>query len=352
MTEIWAAFVLIFIAELGDKSQLLAMTLATRYRIRTVLGGVAIGIVANHGIAILLGRTITTMLTPNTTALVISGIFVAFGLLSLGGESSTALPKQWALPGLVVVSGLFFLGEFADKTQFATMALAMESSRPWLLLLGTSSAMMSTSALAIWIGKTIGDRFPELALKLVSTQVFIGYGVIRLIQSDVATLWWRLALVGSVVAIDGLLVLRTVRGERRTQSIWKQRAKELYAYYHTLAREVDRICLGTDVCGSCESQGCLIGHVKYLIEQGKMGQPTAMGQLSSKTWKQVEPKRVKLALDLTVSELRDHWQDASLAPLHQIRQNLEYLLYRKTLRSPTFEDYMVDIRRLNEQRGA
>jgi hypothetical protein len=212
--------------------------------------------------------------------------------------------------------------------------------------------MMTTSALAIWIGKTIGDRFPELVLKLVSAQVFLGYGVIRLIQSDIASLWWRLALVGSIVAIDGLLVLRTIRQNRRTQSVWKQRAQELYAYYHTLTQEVDRICLGIDVCGSCERQGCLIGHVKYLIEQGKAGKAVAMGQLSSKTWKQIKPSRVQQALDLTLSELRDHWEDTSFAPLHQIRQNLEYLLYRKTLPSPTYEDYVLDIRRLNEQRGA
>lgn len=351
MVDMWTAFILIFVAEFGDKSQLLAMTLATRYRIKTVLAGVAIGIVANHAIAILLGQTITKWLDPSTTGLLVGAIFVGFGLLSLRQEADASIPRQHTLPGLLVVSGLFFLGEFADKTQFATMALAMESSHPWWLLLGTTSAMMTTSALAIWIGKTLGDRFQEGPIRMVSSQMFIGYGLLRIVQSLPGGWWPSIAWSIAIVALDAMLVVRSQRVKQSIRSTWKQRAQDLYEYYHQMTSALDHICLGVDVCGSCETQGCLIGHVKHLIEQGKAGHPVSMSQLSTKTWRQVESSRVQAALDLTLVELKGHWDDPSFAPLHLIRQNLEYLLYKKVLRSPTWDDYHNDRLWLNQKRG-
>jgi putative Ca2+/H+ antiporter (TMEM165/GDT1 family) len=342
--DILTAFFFIFLAELGDKSQVLAMTLATKYRTKTVIIGVFFGVLLNHIIAIFFGSILQDVLTPTWISIVVGCIFLIFGMLSLLERPHENTLQSYRFPAVIAVAGIFFLAELGDKTQFATMALSLELSQPWLLLLGTVPAMLTTSIIAIWIGRQLGERVPEFAMKIISTLLFISYGSVRLGQYFYP-LSSAITIVGILIVILVYLFLlyKYQQSNAKSMSAYKRVAKRLQQYYHTLSEQFETICLSERVCGVCETHGCILGHIKFLIEEGKQGRPVSMSHLRSKTMKQLDQKKLDQALQLTLSELQDNWQDEGYQTLHQIRQNIEFILYHKTLRSPTYEEYQRDL---------
>ena len=348
LIDILRAYGLIFLAELGDKSQLLAMTLATKYKRRTVMVGVFIGILANHAIAVGLGSFIGNVLDPQYIGWVIGLVFVLFGLITLLDQPHQTPIKSYSLPPVITIALLFFIGELGDKTQFATVALSIESASPWMLLFGTVGAMMTTSILAIYLGEWLGQKFPETTIKLISAGIFTLYGIIRLSPSLPSPLL-RILLFALVIILYGLLAYRYTKQSKETLSAFKQAAHHLQEFYHHFESSLDVICLTETVCGPCQKQGCLVGHVKYLVEEGKAGRPVSLSHLRSKTMRDVDKDRVKRALNIVIEELQDHWTDSAFTTLHHIRQALEFMMYRKTLRSPSYEAYQSDTQLIQQK---
>jgi N utilization substance protein A len=172
MRTLIEAFLLIFTAELGDKSMLLAMTFATRFPLPQVLIGIFLGILANHGIAVWVGSQAGRLL-PVSLIHPLSGVlFLLFAFLSLRTgdeeeENEHASRHIWLACALT-----FFVGEFGDKTQITAMTLASTQPAP-LVLAGTVSAMLCTSLLSIWIGTRIGKKIPERLMRVLSGLVFL-----------------------------------------------------------------------------------------------------------------------------------------------------------------------------------
>lgn len=138
MREFIEAFVMVFIGEMGDKSQFLALAFATTYPMRTVLGGVSLGIALNHGLAILAAVLISGFFADVGFLQIIAGfLFLFFGLSSLSvdyeDEEDDAVDRGNRGP-LLTIAAAFFIGELGDKTQLMAMTLAMESTRPLLIL--------------------------------------------------------------------------------------------------------------------------------------------------------------------------------------------------------------------------
>jgi putative Ca2+/H+ antiporter (TMEM165/GDT1 family) len=338
MFDIIQAFAIIFIAELGDKSQLLAMTLATKYKTRTVLIGVFLGISVNHLLAVGLGSALQQSLQPTLTSIIVAIIFIVFGISGVLQPPHQEKITVYHLPPVFAVALLFFLGEMGDKTQFTTLALSMQSDYPWTLLIGTIGAMMTTSYLAILVGQWMGKKFPEFLIKVISTFIFILYGLFRLYSIiNSLSMWILLASITFIVVT--LLLVRYRRIEQEILSDLKQVAQTLKDYYNSLANQVDTICLGEEICGSCLVNGCLIGYVKYLIEKGKHGDLVSTHALQEKALKEVDKKKVIQALELTVSELKNHWSIPTYTTLHEIRKALEYILFETTIKADTYESY-------------
>lgn len=157
MTEFLKAFALIFVAEMGDKTQIMAMAFATQYAIKSILSGVFLGSFLNHGIAILLGSLFLTKLPMGLIQLLAGAVFIAFGLQSLNIEGDSDEEKSKAKHGAVLtVAMAFFIGELGDKTQLTAMTLGTESMYPFLTLMGTSLGMVSVSLFGIFIGAKLG----------------------------------------------------------------------------------------------------------------------------------------------------------------------------------------------------
>ena len=149
--EFLKAFLLIFAAEMGDKTQIIAMTFATQYKVKEVLLGVFLGVFFNHGIAILLGRYLSKLISMDWIQLIAGFMFVLFGLLALK-EEKLEDKKEKNYGPIITVALAFFVGELGDKTQLTAMTLSAEGKYPVFILLGTTLGMIATSGLGIYVG--------------------------------------------------------------------------------------------------------------------------------------------------------------------------------------------------------
>jgi Ca2+/H+ antiporter, TMEM165/GDT1 family len=178
---------LIFIAELGDKSQLIALWFATRYRWWIVLAGItAATLVLNLG-SVIVGSAFGEFL-PDRVALVIVGVlFLAFAAWSLRGEEEHEEEAQTArrlpLGPFGVVTAAFFLAEFGDKTQLATIAIAGREGNLVAVWLGATAGMVAANGLAIALGRIAGKRLPARTISIIAALLFAAFGVLALIAA-------------------------------------------------------------------------------------------------------------------------------------------------------------------------
>lgn len=183
MREFLEAFVMVFMGEMGDKSQFLALAFATCYPMSTVLSGVSLGIGLNHGIAIIAAVLIAGVFKDMTFLQIAAGfLFLFFGLSTLKAddEDEGEEVKTCTRGSMLTVATAFFVGELGDKTQLMTMTLAMNSERPAVIFLATVSSMILVSLLGILVGKFLGKKIPHRALSYLAAFLFLLFGTLKL----------------------------------------------------------------------------------------------------------------------------------------------------------------------------
>jgi putative Ca2+/H+ antiporter (TMEM165/GDT1 family) len=176
------SFLVIFVAELGDKSQLVALWFATKYRWWVVLAGVTVATLIVHLGSVFIGRTIDALL-PEDVLLVIVGLsFFVFAAWSLRGDTLSEDPGRSfpLLGGFGVVAASFFVSELGDKTQLATVTLAGERPEFVAVWLGSTAGMVAADALAVAIGIVAGRRLPQRAIAVGAAVLFAVFGVVAI----------------------------------------------------------------------------------------------------------------------------------------------------------------------------
>ena len=159
LTAILVSFGVIFVAELGDKSQLMALTFATRFRAVPVLIGITIATALVHLVSVLVGGLLGATLPTRAITLVAGLAFIAFGLWTLRGDRLTEEDERRAAQParnvVLTVGFVFFLAELGDKTMLATITLATREGLfgTWL---GSTLGMVVADALAIGVGRLLG----------------------------------------------------------------------------------------------------------------------------------------------------------------------------------------------------
>ncbi|OPX84757.1 MAG: hypothetical protein A4E53_03814 [Pelotomaculum sp. PtaB.Bin104] len=175
---------MVVLAEMGDKTQLLAMAFATRFPAAAVLWGVLIATIFNHALAVALGTYLGTSFNMELVKAIAAGSFILFGLWTIRGDSLDGEHKRKITIGPIVTVAIgFFFAEMGDKTQLATVALAAKFEAPLQILMGTTTGMLIADALGIYIGVVAGKRIPERTVKWVSAMIFIVFGFIGLYTS-------------------------------------------------------------------------------------------------------------------------------------------------------------------------
>ena len=177
----------IFVAELGDKSQLMAMTFAARYRARDVLIGItaatALVHLASVGIGALIGDAFADY--QGTISVVAGLAFIGFALWTLRGDELTdeeADKARRATGAAILAVGVaFFLAELGDKTMLATITLATKED--WFgTWVGSTLGMVVADALAIAAGAVLGRKLPERAITIGATAAFVLFGILLIVQ--------------------------------------------------------------------------------------------------------------------------------------------------------------------------
>jgi putative Ca2+/H+ antiporter (TMEM165/GDT1 family) len=197
----------VVLAEMGDKTQLLAMAFAAKYPAGKVLLGVFAATVLNHALAVAAGNFVTRF---DSSQIWIQGAaalsFIFFGLWTIRGDKLAGEENMTTRFGAVVtVAVAFFIAEMGDKTQLATIAIAARfAESPAAVLLGTTTGMLIADGIGIVTGIVLRRKIPERTVKLVSAVAFVIFGLLGSYQTARAL---GLPLAASALITLALLVL-------------------------------------------------------------------------------------------------------------------------------------------------
>ena len=175
----------IFVAELGDKSQLMALAFATRYKARSIIIGITLATALVHLASVVLGAVVGAALPTKTISIVAGIAFLGFAVWTIRGDKldddEEAKVAKTDRSVILAVGTAFFLAELGDKTMLATITLATTNGLfgTWL---GSTLGMVAADALAIVVGQQLGTRLPEKTIKIGAALSFVAFGIILILE--------------------------------------------------------------------------------------------------------------------------------------------------------------------------
>jgi len=184
LETIGSSFLLVAASEMGDKTQLLAFSLAARYRRPwTVLGGILLATVLNHLLAASAGNWVAHQVPPRLLAAVLGATFIAFGLWTLKPDTLDEARGPDRFGPFLTTTVLFFLAEMGDKTQLATVALAAQFDSVVAVTVGTTAGMLAADGLAVLLGERLAARVQMRWVRLVAAALFFAFGAVALVAA-------------------------------------------------------------------------------------------------------------------------------------------------------------------------
>ncbi|MCY9787491.1 TMEM165/GDT1 family protein [Nocardiopsis sp. EMB25] len=186
LTGLAVSTIAILIAEMGDKTQLVAMSLATRYRALTVILGVTAATAVVHAGSVLLAEVLGASIPTDWLTFTAGVAFVVFGFWTLRGDEMTAEDEERAASrrirsGLLTVFVVFLTAELGDKTMLATITVGTQYH--WLAVwIGSTIGMVAADAVAIVLGAVLGKKLPEQAVRVGAAILFFAAGAAMLGQ--------------------------------------------------------------------------------------------------------------------------------------------------------------------------
>ncbi|AVS76183.1 TMEM165/GDT1 family protein [Paracidovorax cattleyae] len=175
---------IVALAEMGDKTQLLSLVLAARFRKPwPIVLGILVATTANHALAGAVGAWVTTVIGPQVLRWILGLSFIAMAVWMLIpdklDDDETGKTPRFGVFGTTLVA--FFLAEMGDKTQVATVMLAAQYSAYFWVVAGTTLGMMLANAPVVWLGERITRRVPIRAVHVVSAIIFVVLGLVALL---------------------------------------------------------------------------------------------------------------------------------------------------------------------------
>jgi len=175
------------LAEIGDKTQLLAFILAARFKKPLpIIAGILCATLVNHGLAGALGAWITSVVSPEAMRWVLGLSFIAMAAWTLIPdkieEEETQVAKHLGVFGATLIT--FFLAEMGDKTQIATVALAAHYGAPLLVVIGTTLGMLVADVPAVFVGNRFAEKIPMKLVHSIAAGIFALMGVLTLFKVE------------------------------------------------------------------------------------------------------------------------------------------------------------------------
>jgi Ca2+/H+ antiporter, TMEM165/GDT1 family len=187
MEALYISTGVVALAEMGDKTQLLAFILAARFKKPVpIILGILLATLVNHGLAGALGAWITSVISPDTMRWVLGLSFIAMAIWTLIPdkieEEETQVALKLGVFGATLVT--FFLAEMGDKTQIATVALAAHYGAPLMVVIGTTLGMLIADVPAVFVGNKFADKIPMKLVHSIAAGIFAIMGLLTLLKAE------------------------------------------------------------------------------------------------------------------------------------------------------------------------
>jgi len=183
LVPLFSTFIIVALAELGDKTQLAAISLCSRCSSRSVFAGAMLGFLVVDGVGVLLGEALATVLPMRWISFGSGLVFIVFGVLTWFSKGKPEVkPKEGGL-SLATSFSLVTLMELGDKTQFAVIALAADFYSPVLVFVGMISAFIVVTGLSVLLGARFLRRLPMNHVRRLTAALFVFFGIVFIVYS-------------------------------------------------------------------------------------------------------------------------------------------------------------------------
>lgn len=356
LIEFLKSFLLVFTAEIGDKTQILALSFSISYNIKEIFYGFLLGSIISQGLAVLLGQ-ILTIYIPSVYLYYFSAfIFLFFGFLNIIKYSKEPKEKDFKFKNsILIIAFTFFIVELGDKTQLSALVIASKSIYPLSNLIGGVAAILSVSVVFIIMSRKLGSKVPEKNIKIASSFVFIIIGIVNLtygLPSFIKNSWIYMLILFSLIGMYIFFSVKFYKNTKYENNSLRKSSNELYKYYNKLSNYIDEICLGSETCVDCMKENCIIGYTKEIIKDiisDRDIKEKERKELYSSLKKNFNKERVYASLSIIVGFLKDHPQytDDELYVLNKTRNNLETILFGKTFKFKNIDYYLENLSKVD-----
>lgn len=184
MESLFVSTGVVALAEIGDKTQLLAFILAARFKKPLpIILGILVATMVNHGLAGALGAWITSAVTPEVLRWVLGLSFIGMAVWTMIPdkieEEETQVAQRFGVFGATLIT--FFLAEMGDKTQIATVAMAAHYASPLMVVIGTTLGMLIADVPAVFVGDKLANKIPMKLVHSVAAAIFAILGIATLL---------------------------------------------------------------------------------------------------------------------------------------------------------------------------
>lgn len=179
-----SSFALVAASEMGDKTQLLAFALATRFkRPWPIMAGILIATLLNHALAAFVGEWLAHVLNQVILEYILGVSFLIFGFWTLSPDSLKEEAKHPLFDPFLATAVLFFFAEMGDKTQFATVALGARFQSMLIVTMGTTLGMLVTDGLAVFVGEKLAEKIQMNQMRRIAAFLFFAFGIFSLVHA-------------------------------------------------------------------------------------------------------------------------------------------------------------------------
>lgn len=171
------SFLLVFVSEMGDKTQLLALVLAAKFRKPVpIILGILVATILNHALASYVGSFITQYISAQILKWILAATFIGFGIWMLIPDKDEGFQERHKWGPFLTTAVAFFFAEMGDKTQLATVALGAKYAAPFMVTVGTTLGMLGADGLAVFFGHKFTDKVPMTLVHRIASAIFILFG--------------------------------------------------------------------------------------------------------------------------------------------------------------------------------
>ncbi|MBI4970283.1 MAG: TMEM165/GDT1 family protein [Candidatus Omnitrophica bacterium] len=182
LQAILSSFIVVAVCEMGDKTQLLSLVLAARFKKPwPIMAGIFVATIFNHALASYAGQWVSQVVRPDVMAYILAASFIAFGFWALHSDSLDMKEKKPRFGAFLTTTILFFLVEMGDKTQLATVALGARYQSGWTVTIGTTFGMLASNGLAVFLGHKLLDKVPMKWVHWFAAGLFFLFGLYSLL---------------------------------------------------------------------------------------------------------------------------------------------------------------------------